>query len=94
MFQYSTKALDKAHSLCLRVLTLPIVLLKNTTKQKTQRFLEHWRGWAQNVSYSKTFLLEHTVRSSLENSAFGNLVKYYLDNSSLLLLEITSLVHS
>ena len=70
MFQYSTKALDKAHSLCLRVLTLPIVLLRNTTKQKTQTFLEHWRGWAQNVPYSTTFLLEHTVRSSLENSAF------------------------
>ena len=40
------------------------------------------------------FLLEHTVRSSLENSTFGNLVKFYLDISSLLLLEITSLVHS
>ena len=62
------------------------VLSRYTTKQKNQRFSKMYHIMLQ--------LFHESLRSSLDNSAFGDLVKYFLDISSLLLLEITSLVQS
>ena len=47
-----------------------------------------------SVGFEPTAVLTLIETSSLETSAFGNLVKYFMDISSLLTLEITSLVHS
>ena len=79
----SNKALDKPYSLCLTVLTLQCCQgIPQSRKLK---------GLPKRIVSCYNFLIRESIRSSIENSAFGNLVKFYLDIYSLLLFEITSL---